>query len=249
MRTFLKSIGGIVIIVILVAIILLFIGWSRVPDIIAGHLSKTLKVLVDIGDIDIAMKGFEIKKLEIGNPPGYNLSRALGAQQIIIDAPLSRYFHEHIEIDEIDVNDIYLGLEFDSPKGTKGNWTTIMNNAQQAQAAATKKGGKTVLIRRLILNDIKTDLLYRDQGNKVRHLPTIKRIELHDISSTGGDISDQLMNSALGEMIKQVFIEQNLKDILDQILTPGGNNPVENAIQQFRGFFHTVPKKEEPSLT
>lgn len=249
MRTFLKSIGGIVIIAILVLVILAFVGWSRVPDIISSHLTKTLRVPVDIGDISISMGGFEVKKLEIGNPAGYYLSRAFSAEQIVINSPLSRYFHHNIEIDEIDVNDIYLGLEFDSPKGTKGNWTTIMNNVQNSQAADQKKGGRTVLIRKLVLTDIKTELIYRDQGKKARRLPTIKRIELHNISSSGGNISDQLMNSALGEMIKQVFIEQNLKDILDQILQPGGNNLVENAIQQFRGFFHSVPKKEEPSLT
>ena len=238
MRTFLKSIGGLVVLVILVVTVLAFLAWSRVPDIIAGNLSKTLKVLVDIGDIHLSFGSIGIEKLEIGNPPGYRLPRALSAEQITIEAPLSRYLRDQIEIEEINVDNIYLGLEFDSIKGTEGNWTTIIHNAQASQAASEqKKGGKAILIRKLVLTNIRTDLLYRDQGDKVRHLKTIGRIELHDISSTGGNISDQLMNSALGEMIKQVFIEQNLKDMLDKIFQPG-ENPMENVIQQFKGFFH-----------
>lgn len=247
MKTFVRSVGGLVIIIILAAAILIFLGWSRVPDIMAGRLSQDLRVRVEIGDISLSSNTIKIDRLEIGTPPNYRLPRAFGAGQIIIQAPLARYTSSHIEIDEINVSDVHLGLEFDSPKAAEGNWTTIMQNAKSSQASSTDK--KTVLIHRLILTNIRTDLLYRDQGDKVRHLHHIDRIELKEISSTGGNTMEQIMNSSLGEMIKQVFIEQNLKDILEQVLTPGQNNPIQNTIEQFKGFFHTVPRKEEPSLT
>lgn len=246
MKTFVRSLSGLILIVVLAAIILLFLAWSRVPDIVAGNLSKKLQVLVEIGDIDLSLRGVEIEKLEIGNPRGFILPRALATDRIYVDAPLNRYFHDNIEIDEIDVDNLYLGLEFDSPTGTKGNWTAIMKNAQAAQDASNqKKSKKTVLIRRLILTNIHTDLIYRNQGEKVRHLPVIKRIELKNISSEGGNAMDQIMNSALGEMLKQVFIEQNLKELFNKILQPGGN-PVQDTLKQFKGFFNVAPQEKTP---
>lgn len=242
MKTFVKSALGLVVLLFIGALILLFIMWSRVPDIVAGSLSKKLKVVVEIGDIDLSLRSIDIEKLEIGNPRGYALPRAFAVDRIGIEAPLTRYIHNDIVIDEITLDNVYLGLEFDSPKGAEGNWTTIMHNAKAAQSSSGK-GNKTVLIHRIVLNNIQTDLLYRNQGGKVRRLPVIKRMELNEISSEGGGLSDQLMNSALGEMIKQVFIQQNLKDILDNVLSPGqGNNPVNQAIKQFRGLFNTIPE-------
>jgi uncharacterized protein involved in outer membrane biogenesis len=243
MATLFRSLSGLTLIVVLAVIIIIFLGWSRVPDIISGHISKKLKVAVEIGDIDIALRSIEVEKLEIGNPRGYLLPRAFAADTISIRAPLTQYFKDHIEIEEIEVDNIYLGLEFDSPQGAEGNWTTIMQNAKQAQASSPKKG-KTLMIRRLILTNIHSNLLYRNQGSKVKRLPVIKRIELKDISSEGGNAIDQLMNSALGEMIKQVFIEQNLKEVLDKIFSPGQNSPLQQGIQQFRGFFGVIDREE-----
>jgi uncharacterized protein involved in outer membrane biogenesis len=243
MKAFFRSLVGLTIIIILALIIIIFLGWSRVPDIVAGKISKKLRVVVEIGDIDVSLKSIEVEKLEIGNPRGYFLPRAFAADHISIQAPLTRYLKDHIEIEEIDVDNIYLGLEFDSPQGAEGNWTTIMANAKAAQME-TKKSAKTLLIRRLILNNIHTNLVYRNQGEKAKRLPVIKRIELNNISSEGGNALDQLMNSALGEMIKQVFIQQNLKDVLDKIFSPGQNNPIQQGIRQFRGFFGAVDLEE-----
>ncbi|MBS0615995.1 MAG: hypothetical protein JSR58_05535 [Verrucomicrobia bacterium] len=239
MKTFVRSALGLVVLLFIGALIILFVMWSRVPDLLAGSLSKKLKVVVEIGDIDLSLKNIDIEKLEIGNPRGYSLPRAFAVDRIAIEAPLTRYLKNHIVIDEINLDNVYLGLEFNSPTGTEGNWTTIMHNAKASQESSGKTS-KTVLIHRIVLNNIQTDLLYR--GGKVRRLPVIKRMELNEVSSEGGSLSDQLMNSALGEMIKQVFIKQNLQDILDKVLSPGqGGSPVEQAIKQFRGFLNTIP--------
>jgi len=248
MKTFIRSLTGLVIIVILAAIIILFLAWSRVPDLVAGNLSKKLKVLVEIGDIDLSLRSIDVEKLEIGNPRGFYLPRAFAADRILIEAPLSRYLKDNIEIEEIDIDNVYLGLEFDSPQSTNGNWTAIMANAKAAQASNTnssaEKSNRTVFIRRIVLTNIQTDLLWRSQGTKVRRLPTIKRMELKNISSEGGSVIDQITNSALGEMLKEVFVQQNLKDMLDKLFQPGGNSPTQQGLELFRGLLNAVPQKE-----
>ncbi len=233
MRTFWKSLLGIVILCILAAVVIFFLFWSRVPDMVASRLSKTLKVAVEIGDINLSMNRIEVEHFEISNPRNYQLDRAFGAQQILVNAPLTRYLHNDIVIDEIDVNDVYIGLEFDSPKGTTGNWTTIMNNAQASQEESSKTSKKTVLIKKLVLTNISAELLYRSEG-KVRRLKTIPKITLYNINSQGGNLSDQLMNSALGQAIKEIFVQENLKDVIDRIFKiPSNPNPVD----VFKGLF------------
>lgn len=121
-----------------------------------------------------------------------------------------------------------------------------MANAQSAQEQSSKSlADKSVLIKRLVLNNINADLLYQSDG-KVRHLPTIPQIVLVNISSKGGNLTDQLMNSALGEMLKEIFMKENLKNIMDKIFqqVPGGN-PVQNALKPIKGLFNSVEKKEE----
>jgi uncharacterized protein involved in outer membrane biogenesis len=243
MKKFLRSVLGLVVISVLALIIIIFVGWSRIPDMVANHLSKTLNVLVEIADIELSLKRIGIDKLDINNPKGYSLPKAFSADRISIYAPLIRYLKNDIEIDEITVDNIYLGLEFDTPRGVAGNWTDIIHNAN----LKTKKEGsspkKTVFIHRIILTNIHTDLIYHSNGDKVRKLPVIKHIELKNISSEGGGAIDQILNSALGEMLKQVFIEQNLNDLFENVIKPnlqipsipgGGANP-------FKGLFNTTP--------
>lgn len=239
-----RNFSGLIVVAILIATILLFLGWSQVPDIVANKLSKKLKVAVEIGDIDLSLKSIEVEKIEIGNPRDCLLPRAFAADRISIDTPLTRYLHQDIEIEEIEIEGVYLGLEFDSPTSLKNNWATILDHAKSAQEEDKKEtSGKTVTIRRLVLHNVQTDLVYRSKGKKVQHLPTIKKIVLKDLSSAEGSTFDQIMNSALGAMLKEVFIEQNLKDALDQLLKDKSNSdPLQEALEQFKGVFNALPQ-------
>ncbi len=245
MRIFFKSILGIIVICILAAVIVFFLAKSRLPDMIASRLSKTLQVSVEIGDMNFSMNNIKIDNLEIGNPRAFKLEHAFTAQEINIKAPLTGYLQKDIVIDEIVLNNVYIGLEFESAKGTNGNWTAILSSAQTAQTqSAPSKSDKTVLIKRLVLNNINADLLYQSDGN-VRHLPPIPQIVLYNISSKGGNLTDQLMNSALGQMVKEIFIQENLKDLFDNIFEQIPQNTIKDALKPFKGLFNAVDKKEE----
>ena len=245
MKVFLRSFVGLVLIVVLGLVILLFVAKTQLPDVVASNLASKLRVPVQVGDIDLSFRSIGIDKLEIENPKGYQLPIAFGADEILVKAPLTEYMRQHIEIQEITISNVYLGLEFESATSTDGNWTAIISRAKASAAKDTsqdKKNNKTVMIRKIVLNNIQTDLIYRREGTRVKHLPVIDRIELTDIGSEGGSVLDQIMNSALGEMLKGVFIKQNLKNVLDQVFQPGSN--LQDVLKPLKGLFNALPQKE-----
>lgn len=253
MRAFFTSIAGLIVVAILVIVIVLIIGWSRVPDIIANNVSKKLKVYVEIGSINLGWGEIHIKKIEIGNPPGAVQAQAFKCKEIDVKTPFTRFLDKQIIIEEIDLNDVFLNLEFDSASGTKGNWSRIMGNLQQTTAAeqssasltnSKKETGRSVLIRTMILTNIDVDVLYIKEGSKVIHLPRIDRIELHDISSEGGIPMDQIMNSVLGQMLKSVFQKQNLKNMM-QDLIQNPPNEIQKYLSPFKNLFPAIPYQNQ----
>jgi uncharacterized protein involved in outer membrane biogenesis len=239
MKVFFSTLIGLIVVVIVAAVIVGFIFWSRVPDMLANNLSKKMGVSVAIDSMGLGWGKIDLKKIEIGNPPNSILAKAFSCREIDVNAPLTRYLGKHIVVDEIDLNDVYLGLEFDSASGTKGNWTRIMSNIQSSIAAGQpkKKTGaeRTVLIHRIILTNINVDIVYKKERGKVKRLPTIPRMELTEISSEGGFPIDQITNSVLGEMLKQVFIKENLKNMLQELMNQPG--PIQQYLSPFKSLF------------
>ncbi len=256
MKTFLSTIAGLVILAILAAVIVGFVFWSRLPDIVASNLSKKLMVPVEIDSFGLAWGKIDAKKIQIGNPPGTTLSKAFSCDEVDVLAPFTNYLSKNIVIDEIDLKNVYVGLEFDSASGTTGNWTRIMTNLNRSTNAPSEKKGKgkknketspsgakrTVLIHRIVLTNIDVDVYYKKEGGKVKRLPRIPQIVLTEVSSEGGDVMDQILNSALGEMLKQVFIKENLKNMMQELMNAPG--PVQKYLAPFKGFFNAVPKEE-----
>lgn len=234
------------VLIIVALVVVFFVVKSRVPDMMANNLSKKLGVSVSIDSIDFGMRKIEIDHVEIGNPRGYSLPKAFSAEEIELHAPITEYFKEDLVIDLIEVDNIYLGIEFDSTKGTEGNWKTIMRNFQQ-NAGLDKKDDREILVKTIVFKNIETDLLFRDQGGNPRRLPKIGRIELHNISTEGGIPTDQLMGTILAQMIKEVFIQQNMGNLLQEVIqSPGG--AVDSLLQPFKGLFNAAPQeaKDKP---
>ena len=240
MSKWVKGISGLVLLGIIGGAIFLFLLWSRMPDIIASNLSKKLKVGVDIGNMSLSMNAIGVDRFQIFNPPGFKLPKAFSAEHIEIEAPVLHYLKDDIQIEEIVVSDVFIGLEFDSPKSTEANWSTILNNAQSAQKESAQSASqKTVFIKRLLLTNIQADLLYKSDG-KVRSLKPIKQIELKYLSCVGGNFGDQIMNSALGEAVKEIFVQENLKEVFDQFMDIPGN-PAKEYLGPLKSLFGQAP--------
>ncbi|MGE5196585.1 MAG: AsmA family protein [Anaerolineae bacterium] len=246
MKGFFKSISGWLAIIIIVAIIIAMIGWSRVPDILAQSFSKKMKVSVQIDDINLRWDAIHIDKVEIGNPPGSILPKALGCEHVDIIAPLFHYLKKFIEIDQIALDTIYLGLEFDSQASTNGNWTTIMNNFKESERASSKnqKASRKVLIKKLILTNISIDLVYRKDGGKIKKLPPIKKLEFTNVTSEGGIPLDQMTDAILTETLRSIFQKENLKDMLQNILE-NEKGPFNKFVEPFKKFLNMTKEEKE----
>ena len=226
-------------IIFVALIILFFIGKSRVPDMLANNLSKKLGVSVSIDSMSFRWNEIEVDQIEIGNAKGYTLPKAFSAEEIEINAPAQNYFKDFIVIDEIEVDDIYLGIEFDSTSSATGNWTKIMKHYQE-KADLDEPSKKKGLIKRLVLKNIRTEVLFRDK-NEIKKLPPIHQIVLTNISTEGSFPADQLMSSILGQMLKQVFLQQNLNNMLKDLILDSPGKAVEKIIKPFEGIFNMNP--------
>ncbi|NGX51108.1 MAG: hypothetical protein K1060chlam2_00965, partial [Chlamydiae bacterium] len=197
-----------------------------------------------IADIHFSSSKIEADQIRVGNPRGYNKTpRALSIDSFSADVPLTRFFDDNIVIEEMLLDDVYLGLEFDSPRSKKGNWTTIMNNVSRNTTSEKKKAkdkGETtsVLIKKLILTDLKVELAYKTGGQPNRKLRPIRRLELTNISSEGGIPTNQIMHIVMQETLRSIFSREGLQNMLEGVLDPG--NRGGSAIDTLKGLFSEV---------
>lgn len=234
---------------ITIVFLIIFLGgyltWARIPDLLSSSISKRLNVLVQIGSIGLFPSKIAISKLHIGNPSGYKLPEALSINEILCKALFTHYFKDQIIIDELVLNTVYVGLEFDSIKGASGNWTVLFSNLESIKESNKKKSTKSLLIKKVYVRNINADVLYHDRGKGVIHLPSIEEMEFDNISSEGGFPIDQLMSSVLGKMLKEVFTRENIKDMIQSLLP----NPqdLNQYIRPFKGLFGQN-EKSQPDL-
>ncbi len=238
MKKFLRRLIGGALALVCIVIAGLFLLSSLAPDFIASGLSKNLRVPVTIGDISFSLNTITVNNLDIANIPKSRLSKALSVKKINSRCYLLNYLKETINIEQITLDDIYLGLEFDTPKSAQGNWTVLMSNLESATASTSKEESKTVIIKELILTNIQVDVVYKS-GGSIKKLKPIPRIVLRDINSSQGFPADQIMKSVLGQMLKSVFIEENLKNMFEDLLTNPPKNATDAILQPFKNLFGT----------
>jgi len=222
---------------IVIVILVVFFSWNHLPTWISNKLSAKTKVKVSIEKIGLSRDTLAIDKIYVGNPPGYTKTpRALSVRTLDANVPLTRFLDKDIVIDKMNMDKIYLGLEFDSKGSKKGNWTTIMRNLKKSNAADRKKEkkseAKTVLIKRLYLTDITAVLAYKS-GEKGRTIK-VKQLELKNISSEGGIPTAQLMDIIISEFLKDLFSKEGIQNMLDGVIPGGSSNG--------GGFQHPIKK-------
>lgn len=218
MKKFIICIFGFIIILTFAGILV----WNMLPSIVARDLSKHAGVPVSIGSFKMTPSTFKVEDFDIGNPPKSILNHALKVSEVLISVPITHFLHKKIVINEVNLNKVYLGLEFESEKSKKGNWATIMNNLQKSADSDSEKNkdsksSKSILIKKLIITDLQVELAYRSD-HKVKKLQKISRIELDNISSEGGLPTTQITNIILKQMLRETFSKEGMKNMLRGVL-------------------------------
>ena len=207
--------------------VLVFVGKNYLPGWISTTLSQKMGVRVWINRISATPRTTQIHFLTISNPSGFILDTALKARLIEAKAPIYAFLNQHVVIDLVTVSDLYLGLEFVSETNTTGNWTVIVNNLQNSLSQSNVDTGKTFLIKLLSVNNINIDLVFRKNDGKIRHLKPISHMEFRNISSDGPFPMEQLTKIVMSEVLKKIFLENNLKNMLQDAF----QNPAQGVLR------------------
>ncbi|MDN3505200.1 MAG: hypothetical protein P0S95_06480 [Rhabdochlamydiaceae bacterium] len=216
MKIFWRSFIGAVII-IFVAISLCY---TLLPSIVSHSLSKRMEVSVSIGGISLGTSKIGINAIYIGNPPNSILPQALKVDKIQVDIPASHFFHKKIVIPYLGLNDIYLGLEFNSQSDRQGNWTYIMKNLSDSNSnSSDAKSDVEVMIKRVVLNNLTVAIVYKDQPKNIKTVQ-IPSLEFTDVSSKGGIPSAQITQLIMRHALQQVFSKENLQNMIKDVLSP-----------------------------
>lgn len=188
---------GLVLIGILIAA---YVAWVNKENIAAHFLSRQLHVPVTIRALNISKKEADISRLWIGNPPHSKTSTSFSAETISIYSNLDQVLGDPLIIDEIDISNIYVGVEY--YEGDETNWTYILENSNE-----TKEVNRDYLIRTLILENLTVEVMQAD--GKIIRYPTIQRMEFHNISSETGfpieEIEKAIFNMMMQDLFKRVL--------------------------------------------
>lgn len=235
-----RPVPSLIVLVVILAVFYYF-AQSRAPDMLANKLSNKLGVAVSIDSIKPRLSTISINMLEIANAPGYTLPKAFSAKTIELHAPLKTYFEDSVVVEQIDIDTIYLGIEFDTTSSGQGNWTHLLSLYKKGPNL-DPNDKRQVLIKKIVFTNIHSDLMFHSEGNQITKLPLIARMVLTDVSSHGGLPIDQLTSSILGQMLIQAFQQYHLNNMLEGIVdTPG--KAVETILKPFGEVFNTAPKE------
>lgn len=195
--------------------------WNQVPRKLSQTLSNALQTSVLIGDATISFSKIGLQKIIINSQRKSQLSKAFSCETVTVNAPVAGYLKDDIEIELIELDNVYLGLEFDSPQSTTGNWTRLMDNlSKSSEKVDQTKTSKNILIKKLRITNINAQVVYLNKNDRPINLKPIPVLEFENISTSSGFPVEQLSNSVLGKMLKQVFIQENLSDMLNQWVNP-----------------------------
>lgn len=207
--------------IFLIIMVVLYLMWNQVPRRLSQTLSNALRTSVIIGDATISPSSLGLQKIIISSPRQSLLPQAFRCETLSVNAPLLGYLKDNIVIDSIELDNVYLGLEFDSPQSTSGNWTRLMDNLSKSTAQnSNDKSNKTILIKKLRITNTRCQVVYANKKDGPINLKPIPVMEFDNISSTSGFPVEQLSNSVLGQMLKEVFIRENLADMLNKWINP-----------------------------
>lgn len=195
----------------LIAVVLFF--WLIKAPIMASYLTRKLGVDVSIGSISTWPSQTKMQNFRIRNPHGFKSKSAFKVDLTQIQYAFKKLWAEPTEIDLIDLENVFLSIEFTNPLGTSNNWTAISEQMPKTNMS------HEVLIHKLILRNLSVEI----RGLGLIGAPTTKTVpymEFYEIDSKEGFPTKQLIQQIFGGAGLQQYIQDafNPQKIIEKYL-------------------------------
>ena len=218
-----NKLKSLILIFVMIFVVSLFLGWNYFPYWVSHGLSKKMGTDVSIGYINIAPFSLRVHDFVVENPSQFQLKKALDVSKIKVSSSLFSFMERKISIDKVILEDVYVGVEIESPVDTSGNWSYLLNNMKKNQVPSSESD-RTLLIKNLRIEDLNLDLIVKSQGNKRKKIKTIKLMEFQNVSSDGDLPINELTKIITRELMKEIFKPSNLQYFL--------KDSIENPLQE-----------------
>lgn len=186
------------------------ISWTNRGNILSHFISRQLHVPVSIFSLEIGKSSAEISRLWIGNFPRSQISTSFTSETLKIDANWNQIFGNPVTIEQIDMDNIFVGIEFYDANGDDNNWGRILH-----EDVPKKKNSRDYLIRTLTMRNLTVELT--QANGKVKRYPTIKQMEFHNISSDTGFPVEEIEKAIFEMMMKDIFKKLQLDQLFKTI--------------------------------
>lgn len=198
--------------------------WLLIAPIASSYLSKTLGMKVSVGSVTIRPRVVKISNFKIDNPWKYKATRAFEADSITSFYEWNRLKDNPSIIDRIEIDQIYLGIEFANPLGTKNNWSDLLSNMPERSDA------KEVIVHKLVMKNMTVKITGMGIMAKTQ-TKTFDRMEFSNVSSKHGFPVDELIvkifgNAGLMQYIQDVIPDPGkmIKQLLPKKIFPFSQN-------------------------
>lgn len=207
-----------------VIFILILICYISMSTILGSILTSSFGTKTTVKATALTANKLSFWRLKIHNPPDTRQPYALTIGKIGITAPISTYFTNDINIQEIHLNNLILTVEILPGRNKLTNWDEIINHISQSNKGTSKSNRETT-INLLIINNLTVKVI--DNNGNIKETK-VKRLVFRDLSTKHGDITSQIAKTIIMHMIF------NVKNI--------ANFPLKVTNKTFNNFFQNFQK-------
>jgi hypothetical protein len=206
--------------------------WKKRASILSHFLSRRMHAPISMEEILFYKGGCKITDFHLSNIPPCKTANAFFAKTITFKATLSSLIQKRVEIEEIYLKDLVLGIEYLTASGDKNNWTVLLENPSDHRSS-----NRPYLVRAIIFDNIHVLIT---QLNGTTKKVVIDHLEFHDISDKSGFPIEKLEKAIFQSMMQTIFKQLGIQTIL-KMLQPT-NIP---RLFQFFPFGKNSPKSEQ----
>lgn len=179
--------------------------------IIANLISETTHTTVSLDRVHFHKDGFTLKNLTINSPPGYSLKRALKVEKIKITTPYVNYLKKPIVIKDIQLQRIYLGIQFKDKARTEGNWLTLLKDSHNDSSSISGRSN-SARIGSLLLKDIYVEIALAGESPRSVQIPYLA---FENITTDDGKVVEELTQVIMHQLMKELFLQKSIRAVFD----------------------------------